>query len=111
MVSFFQVLFSLGTVYRADLPKQFYDALAWLKFLSFDIFDLYPPQCLGAENYLVGHEASHVTHMRMHMRMHTRMHTHLHVHVRAHVQVHTSSACRCTARRQPGACGRGLLPV
>ena len=40
MVSFFQVLFSLGAVYRADLPKEFYDALGWLKFLTFDIFDV-----------------------------------------------------------------------
>ena len=40
MVSFFQVLFSLGAVYRADLPKEFYDALDWLKFLTFDIFDV-----------------------------------------------------------------------
>ena len=40
MVSFFQVLFSLGAVYRANLPQEFYDALYWLKFLTFDIFDV-----------------------------------------------------------------------
>ena len=49
MVSFFQVLFSLGAVYRADLPKEFYDALDWLKFLTFDIFDVRGPSttCLA----------------------------------------------------------------
>ena len=46
-VSFFQVIFSLGAVYRADLPKEIYDALAWLNWLSLDIFDIYPVACIG----------------------------------------------------------------
>ena len=47
MVSFFQVLFSLGAVYRANLPKEFYDAFSWLNWITFDIFEVYPPACVG----------------------------------------------------------------
>ena len=48
LISFFQVLFSLASVYRTKLPRQFYDALAWLNWITFDIFDIYPADCVGS---------------------------------------------------------------
>lgn len=48
LIAFFQVLFSLGSVYRTTLPKEFDEWLAWVRWLTFDIFDVYPPRCFGA---------------------------------------------------------------
>ena len=48
LVSFFQVLFSLGDVYRTSLPPEFDEYLAWIRWITFDIFDIYPPECVGS---------------------------------------------------------------
>ena len=47
LIAFFQVLFSLGTVYRTSLPKEFDEWFAWVRWITFDIFDVYPPRCFG----------------------------------------------------------------
>ena len=35
LITFFQVLLSLGVVYRVDLPQQFYEAFDWLQWITF----------------------------------------------------------------------------
>ena len=47
LIAFFQVLFSLGAVYRTNLPREFYHALQWLNWITFDLFDIYPVACVG----------------------------------------------------------------
>ena len=47
LISFFQVLYSLSSVYRTTLPPQFYDAFEWISWITFDLLDIYPAACLG----------------------------------------------------------------
>ena len=47
LISFTQILFSLDSVYRTSLPREFYQWLWWIRWLTLDVFDVLPVECFG----------------------------------------------------------------
>lgn len=48
LITFFQVAWMLEGVYGTTLPQEFHDAFAWLQWITFDVFDVLPPECIGS---------------------------------------------------------------